>query len=111
MPAIEPRVILRREMSMRMSIGSASMTRMTRTALRGAQLKPSWSAVLIGAGLLVGVEVCAAAGDGSGDEVEVCVEGVGDDDGVEEGEGIVVSLSVQVGAGATAAVGSNLTHP
>ena len=54
----------------------------------------------------------AADGDGSGEAgVEVCAEGVGDDDGVEEGEGIVVSLSVQAGAGATAAVGSNLTHP
>lgn len=80
--------------------------------MRGAQLKRSWPVALIGAGLLVGVGVSAADGDGSGEAgVEVCAEGVGDDDGAWDGEGAVVFLLVQAGAGATAAVGSNLTHP
>lgn len=57
-------------------------------------MKFLWLVVLLGVGLLVGVEVCVVVGDGLGDEVEVCVEGVGDDDGVEEGEEVVVFLLV-----------------
>lgn len=54
--------------------------------------------------------VLTADDDGLGKaEVEVCAEGVGGDDGTDEA--VTAPLVVQAGAGATAAVGSNLTQP
>ena len=97
---------------MRVSIGRTSRSRTISAPRRSGQLTPPCSVLLTGIGLLDAVGVLDAVGGGVDDvDADDWAEGVGLVDGVGVGDCVAAALRVQAGAGATAAVGSNLTHP